>query len=74
MTTSISVLLNGEPHSVPAGATLADLLTQVRPELDQERAALATAVNGRHIARTARTQHLLQANDQITTFEPISGG
>lgn len=74
MTTSISIALNGEAHTVSAGTTLADLLAQVRPDLDQERAALATAINGRHIARNMRAQQVLQANDQVTTFEPISGG
>ncbi|NLY26091.1 MAG: sulfur carrier protein ThiS [Alcaligenaceae bacterium] len=74
MTTSFNITLNGQPHSIQAGTTLADLLSAVRPDLDLSKAALATAVNGRHVARTARTACMLQPDDQITTFEPISGG
>lgn len=67
-TDSSPATLNGEP--VPAGLTLAALLEQrgVSPN------AVATAINGQFVARSAREQRVLQPGDQVTTFAAIVGG
>lgn len=65
-----TVELDGHPHTVPAGTTLADLLALrgVAPD------AVATAVNQRFVPRSARGDTVLTAGDRITTFEAITGG
>lgn len=72
--TTITVTVNGQAHQVPANTTLAQLLQGMRPDTDLASSPLASAVNGKHIARTQREACVLNANDDITTFEPISGG
>jgi len=68
MTTPVT--LNGEPRTVPAGATLADLIAALT---DQPR-SLATAVNGEFVSREVRADTPLRAGDAIFTFQPITGG
>lgn len=65
-----TIELDGHPHTVPAGTTLADLLALrgVMPD------AVATAVNRRFVPRAARAGTVLDAGDRITTFEAITGG
>ncbi len=65
-----TVELDGHPHTVPAGTTLADLLTLHGTPPD----AVATAVNQRFVPRTARAGTVLAAGDRVTTFEAITGG
>lgn len=64
------VRLNDRPLPCPEGLTLAALLQ--REGLAPER--VATAVNARFVPRTARAQTLLQAGDEVSTFEAIVGG
>lgn len=71
---TIQISLNGTPHTVTAGTTLATLIQSLRPDHDPERSPMATAVNGRHVAREQRASWRLNDNDAVTTFEPISGG
>ncbi len=66
----ISIVLNGQSREVPAGSSLADLVTQL---VDTPQ-ALATAVNQEFVARDARAARILQAGDQVYTFQPITGG
>ncbi|HSW19891.1 MAG TPA: sulfur carrier protein ThiS [Ramlibacter sp.] len=66
----IAVTLNGTPHTLPAGQTLADLIAQ----LDAPPQALATAVNGEFVARQARSERQLREGDAVFTFQPITGG
>ena len=68
MTQTITV--NGEPRSVDAGATLADLVTA----LGATPQALATAVNGEFVPRAARASVQLREGDAVFTFQPITGG
>jgi sulfur carrier protein len=68
MTRTITV--NGEQRSVDDGATLADLVAA----LGQEPKALATAVNGEFVPRTARATTPLREGDAVFTFQPITGG
>ena len=66
----ISITVNGQPREVPAGSSLADLVAQL---VDTPQ-ALATAVNQEFVARDARAARMLQAGDQVYTFQPITGG
>ncbi len=66
----ISIVLNGQSREVPAGSSLADLVAQL---VDTPQ-ALATAVNQEFVARDARATRILQAGDQVYTFQPITGG
>ncbi|TAN30653.1 MAG: sulfur carrier protein ThiS [Castellaniella sp.] len=71
----ITVHVNGQPLTVPAGSSLLQVLTHLTAgaeEVDSGR--IATALNGQHIARGLRDQTLLTQGDHITTFEPITGG
>ncbi|NYT76835.1 MoaD/ThiS family protein [Alcaligenaceae bacterium] len=71
---TINITLNGQPHTVSAGVSLADALRALVPDVDNADAPIATAVNGKHVARQARADHALNDQDAITTFEPITGG
>ncbi|MEY2802383.1 MAG: sulfur carrier protein ThiS [Ramlibacter sp.] len=66
----IPITVNGQPREVPAGSSLADLVAQMADTPQ----ALATAVNQEFVARDARAARLLQAGDQVFTFQPITGG
>ncbi|MEY4654331.1 MAG: thiamine biosynthesis protein ThiS [Pseudomonadota bacterium] len=66
----IPITVNGQPREVPAGSTLADLVAQ----LADTPQALATALNQEFVARDARAARVLQAGDQVFTFQPITGG
>lgn len=66
----IPITVNGQPREVPAGSSLADLVAQMADTPQ----ALATAVNQEFVARDARAARLLQAGDQVYTFQPITGG
>ena len=66
----ISITVNGQPREVPEGSSLADLVAQ----LADTPQALATAVNQEFVARDARARCVLQAGDQVYTFQPITGG
>lgn len=70
MTALTSVTLNGEPRTVAAGSTLADLIAALAlpPQ------ALATAVNGEFVPRDARAQLPLREGDAVFTFQAITGG
>jgi sulfur carrier protein len=67
---NIAVLLDGQPHRVPAGATLADLVAQ----LGHASEAVSTAVNGDFVARSARPARVLLEGDAVLLFQPIVGG
>ena len=67
---ALQVLLNGEPLSIAAGISLADLLEQ----LGHAPRSVATVVNGDFVARDARAARRLSAGDQVMTFQPIVGG
>jgi sulfur carrier protein len=66
----IPITVNGQPREVSAGSSLADLVAQ----LADSPQALATAVNQEFVARDARAARILQAGDQVYTFQPITGG
>ena len=66
----ILITVNGEPQSVPLGASLADVIT--RAQLAAE--AVATAVNSEFVPRNDRVARALLAGDAVFTFQAITGG
>lgn len=66
----MQVFINGAAHDCAEGCTLSALLDQV----SIEQSSCATAVNGVFVPRDARPQKSLFPNDQVMTFEPITGG
>lgn len=71
---TITITLNGQQHTVAKGISLVDALRTLMPNVDNADTPIATAVNGKHVARQARADSLLNDQDVITTFEPITGG
>ena len=68
--TQIDIELDGRPHRVDAGTTLAQLVAQ----LGHEPQAVGTAVNGMFVARAERAQCALADGDAALLFQPIVGG
>lgn len=67
---SMQVQLDGRPHDVPPGTTLAALVERLGHAPD----TVATAVNGGFVPRAARASHTLQPGDAVLLFQPIVGG
>jgi len=67
---TIAVALDGRPREIAGGTTLGALLA----ELGYAPNAVATAVNGRFVARGLRDGLELQAGDSVLLFQPITGG
>lgn len=65
----ITVRLDGQPHEVRAGTTLAQLVHA----LGHEERAVSTAVNGSFVARGARDR-ALGSGDVVLLFQPVVGG
>lgn len=65
----ITIQLDGQPHSVPAATTLAELVVA----LGHEPQAVSTAINGEFVARAARDRALAEG-DVVLLFQPIVGG
>jgi sulfur carrier protein len=70
MNAPITIALDGKAREVAAGTTLAALVAG----LGFAPAAVATAVNGRFVARGLRDELALQAGDSVLMFQPITGG
>lgn len=70
LTATITVLLDGQPHTLAAGAALAELVAQ-RGHAPN---AVGTAVNGLFVARGQRAACALQDGDAVLLFQPIVGG
>ncbi|MGC3986942.1 MAG: sulfur carrier protein ThiS [Pseudorhodoferax sp.] len=67
---TVPIVLDGEPHELAAGSTLATLVAALghRPE------AVGTAVNGVFVARGHRPDYALHSGDAVVLFQPITGG
>ena len=66
----ILITVNGEPQSVPLGASLADVITHAQLAAE----AVATAVNGEFVPRNDRVTRALLTGDAVFTFQAITGG
>ncbi len=66
---TIQVLINQTPHTLPQGANLADAvaIAGVQPPF-------AAAVNLQFVPRSRYTQHALTNHDTIELISPITGG
>ena len=65
----VTIQLDGQPHRVQAGTTVAALVAS----LGHDEKAVSTAVNGEFVARTARAR-VLAEGDAVLLFQPIVGG
>ncbi|MCO5115137.1 MAG: sulfur carrier protein ThiS [Burkholderiaceae bacterium] len=66
----VQITLDGAPHAVTPGTTLAQLVEA----LGHAPQAVGTAVNAEFVPRAARQNCVLQAGDQVLLFQPIVGG
>ncbi len=64
------ITLDGQPHELPPGTPLADLVAS----LGLAQSAAATAVNGVFVARRDREARMLQPGDAVLLVQPITGG
>ena len=67
---AIALSVDGQPHSVPAGTTLAALVATLGHAPDK----VTTALNGLFVRRDQREACLLQPGDAVLLFKPIEGG
>jgi len=70
MSTSIAIELNGEPLTVPEGATVADLLQQ----LGKDSRYLAVERNFELVPRTRHRECVLQPQDRVEIVTLVGGG
>jgi thiamine biosynthesis protein ThiS len=66
----LSVLVNGEPRSVPTGATVSTLIDL----LGLRERRLAVAVNRNVVPRSTYDRVALAAGDRIEILEAVGGG
>jgi sulfur carrier protein len=64
------IILNGAPHQVAPGTTLADLIEA----LSLSNQALALAVNRSVVPRQQWRERGVQPGDQVEVVRPIGGG
>jgi sulfur carrier protein len=64
------IILNGAPHQVAPGATLADLVDS----LSLSNQALALAVNRNVVPRQQWRERGMQAGDRVEVVRAIGGG
>jgi sulfur carrier protein len=67
---NITVTLNGERLELQPASSLAALLERAGIEPNK----VATAVNGEFVPRSLRAERELKSDDQVTCFQPITGG
>jgi sulfur carrier protein len=65
-----AIQLDGRPHDVPDGSTLAALVEA----LGHAPNAVTTAVDGQFVSRDQRADLVLQAGAAVLLFQPIVGG
>jgi len=69
---TVTVTLNGEPHDLPDGATVADAVAAVGAPSDGR--GVAAAVGGEVVPRSAWTAHVLVADDRVEVLQAVQGG
>ncbi len=67
---SLELLVNGEPHAVPAGCSVEQLVDR----LGLERRRIAVAVNRDVVPRSSYAARLLAAGDRVEILEAVGGG
>ena len=66
----IALTLDGQPHTVPPGTTMAALVAALGHAPDK----VSTALNGEFLRRDLRDTYILQPGDAVLLFQPITGG
>ena len=66
----IEIVLNGAPHSVGAGTSIAALLEQ----FDLNRRGVAVAVGGVVVPRSRHVQVLLEDGQRVEVVQAVGGG
>jgi thiamine biosynthesis protein ThiS len=69
-TAFLDVVLNGEPHRVPEGSTVADLVAALR----QHPRTVAVERNGELVPRARFGETLLGAGDRLEVVHFVQGG
>ena len=68
----MKILLNGEPHELGSGATVADAVdASGAPESGD---GVAVAVGGEVVPRSSWTDHALAEGDQVEVLQAVQGG
>jgi sulfur carrier protein len=67
---AMEILLNGETHPLPAGCTVAALLSEAG--FGERR--VAVEVNGAIVPRSTHASHELQAGDRVEIVHALGGG
>jgi sulfur carrier protein len=68
--TLLEVVLNGEPHRIPEGATVADLVAG----LGRDPRTVAVERNGDLVPRARFSETLLGAGDRLEVVHFVQGG
>lgn len=66
----IELRLNGQPHTVARGCTVAALLAS----LGLRREGVAVAIDGRVVPRSSHEQRQLQAGEDVEVVVAVGGG
>ncbi|HEX2162144.1 MAG TPA: sulfur carrier protein ThiS [Thermoleophilaceae bacterium] len=69
---TLTVTLNGEPHELPDGATVADAVEAVGAPADGR--GVAAAVGGEVVPRGAWATHPLASDDRVEVLQAVQGG
>ena len=70
---ALQIELDGRPHAVAPGTTLAALLDSL-DAVAPSSASVASAVNGTFVARAQRAHTVLAQGDAVVLFRAIVGG
>lgn len=65
----MNILINGETHTLPDQATLADAIALLQPA-----PPFAAAVNREFVPRSGYAARALQPDDQVEVIRPVTGG
>ena len=68
----IAVRVNGEPRTLPAGTTVAQLVPDAVPDVEVR--GVAVARNGEIVPRAEWSTTVLTAGDAIELVRPVQGG
>lgn len=66
----MEIIVNGKPHLLPSGASVAELLEQ----LDLTGRRIALEVNETIVPRSRYSEHRLAAGDRVEIVHAIGGG
>jgi sulfur carrier protein len=66
----VKATINGEPHELPEGLTVAELLARVQAP----QRGIAVAKNDRVVRRSAFEQERVQEGDRIEIIRAVAGG